>query len=92
MRIGETCEQARSLLCGDRLAQYGDSTLPRAVAAFNVLTGQALTIAQACLLMRLIKESRELVQHKPDNMIDLAGYADLQNYWMAHEQQTEETH
>lgn len=67
----------------DRAATYdkpeGERSMGKTVAAFNAITGQALTEEQGWLFMGLLKMVRsQQGAFRADNYEDLAAYAALQ--------------
>ena len=76
-----TLQEAHRLVHGDRGAAYGHpyDDYSRTSRLWEALLGlQEGTIGprKAALMMALMKASREINQHKRDNLVDLAGYAE----------------
>ena len=69
--------RAEELVSRDRLADYGDpsESFERVARVWSAILGCPVTAAQAALCMAGLKLVREAHRHKPDNLVDLAGYA-----------------
>ncbi len=88
IKLGETLDRAKALITGDRQDVYGDprpvhqttasmwSTFLRAKS----WSGPELAPDDVAMMMALLKAAREAHRHNPDNMPDMAGYADLAAY------------
>jgi hypothetical protein len=84
-------KEADKLVHGDRGADYGHpytdyactADMWRALIKRRYGVDVPLTPDFACLLMTLVKASREAGKHKVDNLVDMAGYAECAQ--MCHE-------
>ena len=70
---------AKSLVYGDRRADYGDVRIgfENAASIASTLTDKQLDAEDIVKIMIAVKLSRESVKHKRDNLIDAAGYLEL---------------
>ena len=68
--------EAEHLTTEDRQESYGHPAhgYGRVSAAFNALTGHAITTEEAVLFMVCVKMAREAFKPKRDNRVDAAGY------------------
>ena len=68
--------EAEHLTTRDRNDSYGHPAhgYGRVSAAFNALTGHAITTEEAILFMVCVKLAREAYKPKRDNRVDAAGY------------------
>lgn len=82
MNLGETAQRAAHLVSKERQEEYGDPEQVFGCAAniATLLTGVSHTVHDVILVMIAVKLAREKEAHKADNLIDLAGYADILNY------------
>lgn len=73
------CEEADRLVSEERDAKYGHpaANLGRAAVIWAAILGQPVTAEQVALCMAGLKLAREVGGHDRDNLIDLAGYAQL---------------
>lgn len=77
-------EEANKLVHGDRGADYGHpfvdyectAALWRALIKRRYGVDLPLTPDFCCLLMTMVKASREAGKPKTDNLVDMAGYAE----------------
>jgi hypothetical protein len=76
---GDVLETALTLLNGPRQEQYGApaESLRRIAALWSAYLGVDVSGKDVALLMALLKICREGYRHKPDNLIDAAGYIAL---------------
>lgn len=75
-----TFDTAYSLIGGDRKQAYGNYTTEATHVANiwnSLLKGGPVLARHVPLMMICLKVLRESNQHKPDNMIDVCGYAGL---------------
>lgn len=77
--LGDILLKARELINGERQSEYGD---PREsfelIARFwSVYLGHEVSGKDVAMMMVLLKMSREMSGHKPDNLLDMAGYVGL---------------
>ena len=68
-----------ALVEGERWKDYGDpkQSFPRIAKAWSAIlntTVEPHTVALCLMAMKLIREAK---QHKPDNLIDIQGYAEI---------------
>jgi hypothetical protein len=72
-------EEARSTVREDRIHQYGHPLdFCESVAGhWSVLFGIEVSAEQVALAMLHFKVAREAHQHKRDNLVDIAGYAEV---------------
>lgn len=70
-------QTAQRLVYGNRQRDYGHplTDMTRTAKLWSVIFGTEVTPLQVPLAMAALKISRELENHKADNLIDLAGYA-----------------
>lgn len=70
-------KEADEILNGDRMKAYGNpkESFERIAKFWSVVVGKELTAKDVGLMMVLFKVSREIHAHKPDNLRDIAGYA-----------------
>ena len=75
--------EASNLINGERREAYGDATSEYDQVA-QMWTGlllpklrQPITAKETLLMMTVLKLRREAHQHKPDNLVDAAGYLAL---------------
>lgn len=74
--------EAEAIVNGKRATDYGDSNENfRNIAAIATLLGQPIDGKGVCRVMMAVKLAREKFNHKRDNLVDLAGYAELPNRW-----------
>lgn len=76
---GSVLQEAARLVRGARNDDYGDPVkMYEGVAKlWSAMLGVQLTAVQVLEMMILLKVGRELVTHKKDNLIDIAGYTEL---------------
>lgn len=74
-------EEANKLVHGDRNADYGHplDDFSKTAAMWSAILGVHVTPEKVGLCMCAVKISRQLNKPKPDNLIDLAGYAETVN-------------
>lgn len=84
MDIGQTADTAKQLVTRDRGNEYGHplEDFSRTVKLYHILKGSNTvdTAEDGILFMVCVKLSREANKHRSDNLVDLAGYADLLNF------------
>ena len=80
--LGDTARAASDLTSTARDRDYGDPRINYSKAAriASAITGKEWTMYDVMWALVAVKIARERQRHKPDNLIDLAGYADLLNY------------
>lgn len=75
--------QAATALMAERGKQYdapeGERSMGKCVAAFNIITGQDLTVAEGWLLMQVLKDVRQWQRpgYHADSAEDCIAYAAL---------------
>lgn len=76
---GKTLLKAHALINGDRLTDYGNpkTSLKRIAGMWSAYTGHKITGHDVACMMCLLKLARQSHCHKPDNLIDAAGYIGL---------------
>ncbi len=81
MNLGDTTRRAAHLLTTDRMQDYGEPRLVYKRAA-KILEGMGRPCEpeDIILVMIAVKLARESMNHKTDNLTDLAAYADILNY------------
>lgn len=72
-------DQARELVHGERQQAYGHPLdfCQRVADLWNAMPPQRFTPERVGLFMALFKVAREDFAHKEDNLVDLAGYAEV---------------
>ena len=76
---GRILAQAHLLINGTRQAEYGstEDSFNRIAGMWRAYLGREITGHDVACMMCLLKLSREAHEHKPDNLIDAAGYIGL---------------
>ena len=79
MTNGNILQEAHALINGDRQINYGDpkTNLERIAKLWSAYLGHAIAGKDVALMLSLLKIAREAQAHKPDNLIDAAGYIGL---------------
>jgi hypothetical protein len=91
IQLGDTLKKAKALITEDRQAIYGDPRYVYQTTAefwhaylkargWAFVQGKELSAQDVAMMMALLKAAREAHRHNPDNMLDMAGYADLAAY------------
>lgn len=72
-------KEANRVINGERRQAYGPvkESFERVAKLWSVAVGKEVTPQQVAIMMILFKVARELNAHKPDNLTDIAGYAQL---------------
>ena len=80
--LGDTARAASDLTSTARDRDYGDPRInyTKAARIATAITGKQWTMYDVMWALVAVKIAREWQRHKADNLIDLAGYADLINY------------
>ncbi len=80
---------AKKAVHGDRGEDYGHpyDDLNRTAKLWSALTGYEFTAKEVGLCMICVKLSRETNKHKEDNLVDIAGYAEVVNTIVQKEQE-----
>jgi len=70
-------KEALDITQGDRLEDYGDSTveLNRIATLWSVIFETDITPNQVALAMIALKITRQMHKNKRDNWVDIAGYS-----------------
>lgn len=73
------CEEAQELTTGARQQAYGHplDNYNRVAKLWSAILGHKITPDQAVLCMVALKLSRECNKHSHDNLVDIAGYANV---------------
>ena len=73
--------EAESILNGQREVDYGDATesFEKIAQLASLITNKVLDAETCCAVMMAVKLTRESFKHKRDNLVDLAGYAEILN-------------
>jgi hypothetical protein len=81
MKPGATAQAAADIVRGARNTDYGDpcESFGRIVEMFRLLTGKQLSVVDGMKFMLCVKLVRDSYRHRDDNMVDVAGYADMVN-------------
>jgi hypothetical protein len=76
---GSVLEEASAIVRGPRQDAYGTAKVnhDRIAAIWSVILGVPVTARQAALCMIGVKLAREAHAPKRDNLVDIAGYADV---------------
>lgn len=76
---GKLLIQAAELINGKRRADYGDpaTCFERVAVMWSAYIGKEVSAHDVACLMALLKLAREASRHKPDNLLDAAGYIGL---------------
>lgn len=71
--------EAHSLINGERQGEYGEpcESFRRIAAMWSAYLGKEVTGHDVGCMMALLKLARDANRHKPDNLIDAAGYIGL---------------
>ena len=77
---GSILLEAHKIVNGDRKADYGDSNQNlKNIAELARLQGVEIDAIGVAKVLMSVKIAREGYKHKRDNLVDLAGYAELLN-------------
>lgn len=72
--------EAEGIVNGARRSDYGpDESFQKMADIYNTLYKKDLTKTDICRILMVVKLVRESFRHKRDNLVDLAGYAELLN-------------
>lgn len=74
-------EEAAEIIHGPRRESYGDAreSFERIAAMWQVILKRPVSGHEVALCMIALKLCRESNKHSRDNLVDIAGYADLAN-------------
>lgn len=80
MKADEILEMASDLVTGDRASEHGDmkENMERIARLWNVYLagGRLISSTDVAVMLALMKIARIATgKHRPDNFIDIAGYA-----------------
>lgn len=80
--VGTILVSAFNLINGERQGDYGDprESFERIARFWSVYLGHEVSGKDVAMMMVLLKMSREMSGHKPDNLLDMAGYVGLAEY------------
>lgn len=72
-------QEAERLINGDRRDSYGNASesFSRIAMGWSLILGNQVTAEQVALCMVWLKISRQISSPKRDNLVDMAGYAEL---------------
>ena len=71
---------ADNIVNGSRRADYGpEESFGKMAKIYNTLFGKNIESSDICKILMIVKLVRESYNHKRDNLVDLAGYAELLN-------------
>lgn len=73
--------EAEQIINGSRNSDYGDPTesFEKIAQIASLLTNKDLDADTCCAVMMAVKLTRQSFKHKRDNLVDLAGYAEIMN-------------
>ena len=73
--------EAERIVNGDRQADYSDpvENFKHIAEIASAIMGKDITAEECCIVMIAVKLARESYRHKRDNLVDLAGYAEILN-------------
>lgn len=73
--------EAETIINGERDVDYGDPTesFEKIAQIASLLTNKDLDAYTCCAVMMSVKLTRQSFKHKRDNLVDLAGYAEIMN-------------
>jgi len=73
----DVLNEARQIVFGDRHHDYGppETNHKRTAALWSAYLGHPVTPRQVCLMNILQKCSRDIHHEKPDNLVDIIGFA-----------------
>lgn len=79
MENGKILLKAHALINGDRQNGYGHpiENLSRIAALWSAYLGRTVSAKDVAVCMAFVKLGREAGNHKPDNLLDAAGYIGL---------------
>lgn len=79
MENGKILLKAHALINGDRQNDYGHpiENLSRTAALWSAYLGRTVSAKDVAVCMAFVKLAREAGNHKPDNLLDAAGYIGL---------------
>lgn len=85
-RVKSPTKEAYELVGGARQSSYGHplDNMERTAAIFSAILGTPVSAEQAALCMVGLKLARECNKHSYDNIVDMAGYAEV--LWMVIEE------
>lgn len=73
--------EAERIVNGERNTDYGSAaaSFEKVAGVASILTGKELTAQDCVKVLMSVKLVRESFKHKRDNLVDLAGYAEILN-------------
>lgn len=91
--VGTILVSAFNLINGERQGDYGDpkESFERIARFWSVYLGHEVSGKDVAMMMVLLKMSREMSGHKPDNLLDMAGYVGLADALEANKKAAEKT-
>lgn len=71
--------EAEKIVNGERQADYSDpvANFKHIAEIASAIMGKDITAEECCIVMIAVKLARENHKHKRDNLVDLAGYAEI---------------
>ena len=71
--------EAEKIVNGARQKDYGSPSQnwKHVALIFNAITGYELTPSECALMLVAVKFSREMFNHKRDNLVDVCGYTEI---------------
>ena len=72
-------DTAKKLITDDRRKEYGDvkESFEEVASLWSVYLGTEVEAKDVAMMMVMLKIQREKHKHKPDNLVDICGYAAL---------------
>jgi hypothetical protein len=79
--------EAERIVNGERQVDYSDpvKNFKRIAEIASAIMAKDITAEECCIVMIAVKLARENYKHKRDNLVDLAGYVEIQDKWILKE-------